>query len=659
MYLRTVDTFKYENLHLRTLPTNKRSKLRYADIICAFDIETTNIDKYDQAVMYIWQFQIGQKWTVTGRTWDEFKTFLSRLSDVIPDNDYIVVYVHNLSFEWSFLKSIIPAEDVFAMSDRKVLRFRSGRFEFRCSYLHSNSSLEKYLERHNVKSKKIKGFDYRKKRYPWTRLTKKEMLYCINDVRGLVQALDAEMKADGDDLYTIPLTATGYIRRRARAAMAGLIQYIRPMLPDLEIFTALRKAFRGGDTHANRYNAGFIIDTRRIGRPANSYDMASAYPGTMLTELFPKKFTRRDPVDFLYYYQKGKACLMYVQLDNVRLHLENWGNPYIPKAKCETISGAAYDNGRVLQADKLTIYCTEIDFEIMAKEYDFDYKIRELWTASKAPLPDKFKDLLMELYRAKTELKGVAGQEYFYDNAKRQFNSSYGMTVQNPCKVNYVYRDGILQPDMDETLEDLMEKYQKHGWLPYQWGVYVTCYCRQRLHRGLWLIDPDDFLYSDTDSIKCLGDYDQAFAQLNEELKDDRYSAVDPAGKRHYIGVYEKDATYLRFITYGAKKYAYEDMDGSLHITVAGVNKKAGAQELGRLENFKKGFKFKKAGGLAALYNDFPDITQVCIQGHVLPITSNVMLKESTYTVGLTDEYDELLNFLQHHDIRSALHYTR
>lgn len=657
MYLRTVQSFKYENLHLQQLKTSGRHKIKYANITCAFDIETTNIDKYQQAIMYIWQFQCGQKWTITGRTWEEFRTFLSRLSAVCPQDCYIVVYVHNLSFEWSFLKSILPVTDVFAMAERKVLRFRSGCFEFRCSMLHSNSSLEKYLERFNVKSQKIKGFDYTKKRYPWTQLSKKEMLYCVNDVRGLVQAVEAEMKKDGDNLYTIPLTSTGYIRRRMKAALGGYRKYIKDMLPDLECFHALRQAFRGGDTHANRYNAGLILDASRLGVPINSYDISSAYPGAMLAGLFPKGFTRRNVSDFEYYYKKGKACLMHVDLHNVKLHTPDWGSPYIPKAKCTSITGGVFDNGRVLEAVQLSMYVTEIDFEIIAHEYDFDYIITELWTASKAPMPDKFKALLLQLYRDKTALKGI--DEYRYDQAKRQFNAAYGCTVQNPCKVNYIFKDGLLKPNEEETLEELIEKYHASGWLPYQWGVYVTCLCRQKLHSALWRIHPSDFVYTDTDSIKVLGDYDEMFNDLNAEYLNPEYSAVDPKGKTHYIGIFEKDASYKRFITYGAKKYAYEDPDGTLHITIAGVNKTKGAAELGRLENFKKHFKFKDAGGLAAVYNDDPDIKSVRIQGHTVRITSNVMLVKSTYTLGITDEYDELLLFLQHHDITSALHYDR
>ena len=653
MYARKCSDFKFKNLHLKELEHKGKHIIKYVSEPAAFDIETTNIDKYRQAIMYIWQFQIGN-WTVYGRTWDEFKEFKKKMEAVLPKECYLVVYVHNLSFEFQFLKSIIDIQDVFAMDDRKVLRIRSGKFEFRCSYIHSNMSLDQFLKKMDVKNKKIKGFNYRKKRYPWTRLTKNELLYCFNDVRGLTQAIKKEMTNDGDNLYTIPLTATGYSRRLAKEALGGYRRYIKDMLPDLEVFHALRKAFRGGNTHANRYNANIILKAAP-GVPIMSYDISSSYPAAMLTGLYPKKFTRKPPDMFDTEYKHGKACLMHIYLQDLKLQDIRYGAPYIPKAKCEHIAGGLYDNGRVLEAKSLDMYITEIDFEIILNEYEFKYDILELWTATKAPLPQKFKDLLMKTYAEKTLLKGQ--DEYLYTKKKNLFNSYYGMMVQNPCKPNYEYADGVLKLK-DESLEDLIEKYQNTGWLPYQWGVYCTCYARQKLEAALQAIPADDLIYLDTDSCKFIGNHDDIFEQLNRQFINEDLKAPDRNGSIHYIGIFEKDAEYKRFKTMGAKKYAYEDETG-LHVTISGVAKKAGAQELKKLENFKEGFIFRKAGGLCSLYNDFPEVAECRIQGHTVKITSNVALFPSTYTLGLTEEYSRLIRYLMNTDISISLHYDR
>ena len=508
----------------------------------------------------------------------------------------------------------------------------------------------------NVKSKKLKGFNYTKKRYPWTKLTRDELQYCVNDVRGLVQAYKAQMKLDNDDLYSIPYTSTGYARRLAKQAIGPYRRYIHDMLPDYDTFEALRKSFRGGNTHANRWNANLIIEASEE-VPILSYDIASSYPAVMLEGLFPRKFTRVDISQFDSAYQNNKACLFRVYLQDVKLRNDLTPVPYLAKAKCEYVRGGEYDNGRILSCDETEMYINEIDWSIILDQYDFKYEILELWTATKSPLPQSFRDLIMHMYEQKTMLKG-SSDTYSYDQYKALINSQYGMMVTNPVKPRYEFIDGELKLK-DDSLEDLIQDYQKHGWLPYQWGCWVTSYARRRLQQAIDLIPPEDFLYCDTDSVKFMGDHSEVFNILNQELYDQRYTAVDPAGREHPIGIYERDAEYKRFKTMGAKKYAYEDMNGQLHITISGVSKRKGPEELKTLDNFREGFIFRKAGGLCSLYNDAPEVGEVTIQGHKLKIISNVALYPSTYTLGLTEEYSRLIRYLSNTDIRSSLHYER
>lgn len=257
----TYDQFDYE--WLDQLPTQKRNKgnqstsqkYYYVDLITAFDIETTYIKEIDQSVMYIWQWQFGSACTVIGRTWQELKCFMRKLQNVLI-KDRLVVFVHNLSYEFQFLSGIFDfaPEDVFAMDKRKILKATlNNTFEFRCSYLQTNMSLRAFCEKMNVPAYKLK-MKYNKRRYWYTDLTDKELAYCINDVRGLVQAIEAEMKRDDDNLYTIPLTSTGYARRDAKHAMRKVSRsFIDRQKPTYEIYKLLREAFRGGNTHASRF----------------------------------------------------------------------------------------------------------------------------------------------------------------------------------------------------------------------------------------------------------------------------------------------------------------------------------------------------------------------------------------------------------------------
>ena len=658
--IRKAEDYDMRNIR-RILPLpfpkgRKKKKIQYIDCVAAFDIESTLIQKYKQSVLYHWQFQI-KNTTVTGRDWQSFRKFYDRLNKNIAEGCYMVVFVHNLSYEFQFLKSIIPVDEVFAMDKRKILYFRSGRLEFRCSYLLTNQSLSRFLKSMNVKDQKVTGFDYSKQRFPWTVMTEDEIHYCINDVKGLTQALIKKMKLDHDNLYTIPRTSTGYSRRLSKQRLSKHIKWIRRILPDLEVFRALRDEFRGGDTHAHRFNSNILIKDVEL----NSYDISSSYPAVMLSEKFPMKFYPAESKYLIQYINYGKACLFHIVFKNIRLKDESFGDPYLSKAKCTNIMDGVYDNGRILSASALRTCLNEIDFSIIYAEYDFDaYIIDKLWIAEKKMLPEEFRDLLKETYEQKTALKGT-GKDYEYNLMKALFNAFYGMMVQNPCKPDFVYdpETGLITEDFEKTEESLIQEYQKTGWLPYQWGVWVTSYARLKLHKGIHCIPPEQFIYADTDSVKCIGDHAAAFDRLNEEYLNEDLSALDAAGNRHYIGIYEHDDEYKSFKTMGAKKYAYIDMNDQLHITISGVNKKLGAEELGSIENFREGFIFRKAGGTESIYNDVPEPAEITIQGHKLQITSNIAIMDSTYTLSLTEEYRRLLNFLNETDIRYSLHYER
>ena len=624
----------FSNSQILKIGKGRKSRYRYNSFVCAFDIETTNLDEICQAIMYIWQFQIDEKVTVIGRTWEEFIEFLEKVVNATKGT--IVVYVHNLSFEWNWLRYLLPVENVFALDNRKILRFNSDRFEFRCSMLHSNMSLKKFLEKMEVEHQKLE-MDYNEKRFPWTELTEEVLDYSVNDVVGLVEAIKKEMERDGDDLYSIPLTSTGYVRRRTKEAISGYIPYFKEQLPNGEVFRFLRMAFRGGNTHANRYNSNIVL------KNVYSYDIASSYPSVLLTEKFPTKFERGNPSEVERYLKMNMAVLMKVRMHDVRLKNNYFGCPYIPIAKCYKLSADRIDdNGRVLSASDIVMYLTEIDLQIIAAEYDFDLVIESCFVSKKRYLPPSFRSMVFGMFKQKTSLKGI--DDYMYMKYKNMINSLYGMCVMNPLRDKYVLKNGILVVDEEETNEKKIADYQKHGWLPYQIGVYCTAYARLKLEMALQKIPYDDFVYADTDSVKFINEHDDVFAELNELFYDEKYTAVDREGNIHAIGIFEYEGMYDEFKTMGAKKYCYTDEKG-LHVTISGVSKKKGAKELESIENFQEGFVFKESGGQEAVYNDEP-YGMYKIDGHEINIIPNLYLRDSTYTLSLTADYRRLLNYI-------------
>ena len=647
-------------------------KRHYIGITTAFDIETTLIDSVEQSVMYIWQWQFGEDYTVIGRTWDEFLDLQKRIKAVLPEDRWLVVYVHNLSYEFQFLKGIYSfyPDDVFAVASRKVVKADMwGCFEFRCSYKLTNMSLKQFTSKMMVEHQKLSGeeFDYGVKRYPWTELSDEELEYCINDVLGLVEAVNALMARDGDTLQTIPLTSTGYVRRNAKRALKdGSVHhnFVYSILPDIETYRALREAFRGGNTHANRYYAGDIVEN------VHSADRSSSYPAVMCNCEFPMSaFTPILPKDLNPDYisrcitVRHKALLLRIGIKNLRLRDPFWGCPYLSKDKCRNIHKAVdtEDNGRILEAEYLETTITDIDLKIIMEEYKGEIIFLQGWYASYKKLPQALINEVIKYYKDKTELKGVKGQEIFYDKAKALLNSLYGMMAQDPVKHNLIFKQvGDWEEDSSLTDEEILGKSNQRAFLAYQWGVWVTAHSRDALERGIRLVhdtEGADFIYCDTDSVKYTGSVDWTgynADRVAECIESGSY-ATDPSGVTHYMGVFEtedlKDTgyTYRYFKTLGAKKYAYMERDGEgVHCTIAGVNKKKGGKELdkhGGLSAFAEGFVFREAGGTQAVYNDTPQMDHVDIEGRSLPVTANVAILPSEYTLGITGEYERIIKY--------------
>ncbi|MBO5507391.1 MAG: hypothetical protein J6A00_06475 [Bacteroides sp.] len=642
---------------------NQRTRKRreYIDLVCAFDIETSYIEELDANILYIWQFQVDEIVTVYGRTWEQFIDFVEKLSNSVGER-FLVVYIHNASYEWQFLRSLFDFKesDVFLLAPRRVLKFDlHGNIECRCSYRQTNMSLSQFTNKMGVEAAKLSGedFDYDAVRYPWTELTPAQMQYCVNDVKGLVQAIKKEMQIDGDTLYTIPLTSTGYVRRDMKEALRPKFLTIRDLKPSYVTYTLLREAFRGGNTHANRYASGYIFEN------VKSYDRASSYPDVQMNCLFPMTPFRtvHDTVTYdqlmnHYIGKRGYAVLARVGFKNVKLKDKFCPCPYIPRDKVRNIEHETrdihYDNGRIISAKYFEMTVTDIDLKIIESQYDFDGTVLFMQFAHYGVLPVELKDTIRGYFENKTKLKGDEENKIYYDKAKALLNSIYGCSAQDPAKLQYVYTDHDYKVSDKKTPAQLLA--DSNTVMPYQWGVWTTAHARNELQKAIDLVG-HDFIYADTDSVKFNGEHD--FTELNNYYKERSLSngayADDRNGKRHYMGVFEYECKYQRFMTMGAKLYAYE-LDDKLAITIAGVPKKQGAEELKRrggldalalaLDEDLGGGKFTFHDGVTVTkYND--DITPFYykVDGKKLLATSNLTIRPNAHEIGPTSEYASLI----------------
>ncbi len=607
--------------------------------IYSLDIETTSLFEMDDgsyqcfdsrrppayyagrdkiAIPYIWMFGVNDR-VYYGRDFRQ----LSRVFELIRSDKLNYVFVHNLSFEFQFLRDLLEGKDIermICLAVRHPIAFTVPAYniQFRCTYKLTNMTLAKAAETYTDIRKLEGGLDYNKVRTPRTDMTELELSYCEYDILTLHKIV-AYFKKKYKRLAWIPYTATGEIRKeyRSRTTFSHRL-WIAEHTPSDYIYLLCVKAFQGGMTHGN------ALFVNRILKNILSYDIASSYPYVMLTGKYPMgDFRRVDPERANKLNRDGWAVLYHVRFKGVKAAKLN---KYILNSKIMTGTGLYSDNGRLVKADTIEMILTDIDFDIITKSA---YHVKEIeyiecYAAVKGYLPTSLRKYIIELYQKKTTLRGVAGKEEDYMNSKRSINGLFGCTVTNILKAGCTYdKDEWKAPELSiDYIHDKLEGVRggKSNCFLYPWGVWITAYARARLWACISQLD-DIVVYYDTDSIKCVEDprvmavvaaeNDKVYATLKECADDlniqvETFSPKQPSGKACTIGIWDFEEKYDEFITCGAKRYAYKDSTGT-HVTVSGVNKKTGYKALhDDLSLFTDGlvFDYETAGKLTSVYND-------------------------------------------------------
>ena len=652
------------------IKNKKRSnKGEYLSIFATFDIETSTFEYGVKAsgeanyisIMYQWQMALSSNFVVFGRTWDDFVLFINKLKKHfnLTKNKKMVVYVHNLSFEYQFLKDIIRFDDIFATAPHKVIKAINDCFEYRCSYILSNMSLNKFLANENTLLQKgVDDLDYKVFRDSATILTPLENGYCYNDVAGLYEALEIKMKSENDTLLTIPLTSTGYVRRDVRKACCVNKYYHKKYIEEMAIdeyhYKLLKEAFRGGNTASNVKYVNKIVNN------VISYDFSSSYPARMLVDYYPMskwKVVLIDNKAVFEHYLRDYCVLMRVAFEDFRIK-ENVAIPYVAISKSIVPYGEQKDvyNGRVVSASYIQMTITEIDLEIIRKQYNFKSLTlvdNVISVAKRGLLPLELRQKVREYFVNKTQLKGV--DYYFYMKNKALLNAIYGMCVTDICFKHYEEKNGVWREIEDKTLTECLDDYYNDykSFLQYSWGVWITCHARKGLQDMIDLFN-DYTLYVDTDSVKVQMSQEKAeklINSLNEkwlsraEKSEVSLKATDKKGVEHCLGVAEFDGKYKHFKTLGAKKYAYIEEDNSLHITIAGVPKEDGAEYLKKygLKAFSKGFVFENIKN-ALQYNE--GLGVISYNGKKYNISSNIAIYSVDYTTDFTFDIENILSII-------------
>ena len=601
----------------------------YYNLAMSFDIETSSFyedkngviytnDDYrklkntvkadKKAIMYIWQFAIEEN-VIIGRTWNDFLYFCKKLYDFLNLKErYIVVYVHNLSYEFQFICKWFNWIDIFADSERKPIKATTDtHFIFKCSYRLSGYSLEvlaNNLKSHNIK-KMVGDLDYNLIRNSKTPISKEELKYCENDVLIVTSYIDEQINEFGN-IEKIPLTQTGKVRRYVRKQCFQNKEYqyfIKELTIEKPEYMLLKNAFMGGFTHCN------AMYTNKICQNVTSYDFTSSYPTVLISEKYPmskgKEVYITTEIELLNLI-KNYCVLVDLQFTNIKTSFMY--EQIISYSKCRNVKNPLINNGRIVQADTLTISCTDVDFLNIKDFYKWDsMKIGLCYIYKKDYLPKEFIKTILHLYKSKTELKGVDGKEVEYLHSKELLNSLYGMCVTSIVHdtVNF---NGAEWTTENGNLDEELKNYNKdkNRFLFYHWGVWCTAYARNNLYTGIKECK-DDYIYSDTDSIKIFNadKHKMYFQKYNEWIVQklekclkyhniplDYISPKTIKGETKTLGIWDFDGFYTDFKTLGAKRYIYRK-DDKISITVCGLSKKSGKEFI---ENQQKPFLFFNDG---------------------------------------------------------------
>ena len=507
-------------------------------------------------------------------------------------------------FEW---------EKVFAVDLRKpVYAVTTNGIEFRDTLILSGYKLEtvgKNLHTYKV-AKMVGDLDYKKIRNSETKLTEKEIGYCINDVKVVMAYLQECIDSEGS-IANIPLTKTGYIRRFVRDACFGndikeknykrndYMSLMQNLTIEPEEYKQLKRAFCGGFTHASPFYSGNVC------KDVMSMDLTSSYPTQLCLPKFPMSKGQKHIIENKEDFEnslKLYCCLFDLELENVESKFMY--DAYISRSRCIKCENPTISNGRVVSADRILITVTEQDFNIIKNVYTWtDIRVGNMIRYQRGYLPRDFVRSVLELYKSKTELKGLQGDDengvpysVTYLARKEMLNACYGMTVTDIVRSDIEYTDEWIQSE--PVLNDAIEKYNnsKNRFLFYPWGVWTTACARTAVWSAIFNLK-DDYIYCDTDSVKFKNPekhkeyFDKYNRIITEQITktcehfgfpDEYVHPKNNKGKEKQLGVWDFDGLYTEFKTLGAKRYLLKYADdsrngddaGQYSLTVSGLNKK-------------------------------------------------------------------------------------
>lgn len=565
------------------------------------DIETSKELKYDEKLKKDLPYKVWLSYGVCKlvnikgkvvsklrfRKWEELKRYFDWIKSTMKKK--ILCFIHNLSYEFDFIiKNISKPKKFLCNSSHNVIcaDLEEYNIQLRCTYQLSKLSLAKLGEIYGIP--KLED-DYCNI-YPHEEVSEQKWEYCERDNDILIPYILDEISKYKLLCY-IPYTSTGKVRTELKNLIKDEVEKDWDIMPPNDCFNALDKTFRGAITMSNPRFTNKLINAKM-----KSFDEKSKYPSIMLCKEFPYTI-RKETVFNNETYKKYKFWLGRVIING--LHTK-YDFGCLSVFNCEYIE--LYDselfNGKILHTHKLELYISNVDLDIINTVYKYSsIEFVEFYPCEKyGRLPNCFIELIKTFAKNKTEIGiklkqiektyGENSEEFReinkqYMEAKAKLNSIYGMMVQKLTQPEYIIDENFLWHEVEKEYKYIEGKHLNRNFL---YGIYITAYSRYDLVRNIVHNCPNNFVYCDTDSIKYI-DIGKPFEDLNDDIPEYLQEFEYLRG----FNKFEEEIPYEKFITYGAKKYAYI-RNGEFSFTVAGLPKRT---EVKGFEDFYLGKKFE------------------------------------------------------------------
>lgn len=490
---------------------------------------------------------------------DEFLDKLEALTRCVKKRKRnLLIYVFNLSFEWSFLlpvllrhnfrwKEDIDKKDSFVYSsitnvtatnvwDAKIkFHMSSGFVEFRDIGKIFPGSLRDVAKSFSLPTQKG-DIDYRKDRTAKDYVvTDEEKIYCFKDCRIIVDILQ---RLKDDKAFWKSLSAGSYSMNKMIEETYGKawkpMGLFRQQYPELDAETneILRKGASGGITYATP-----SFQYRRINENVLHIDAHQMHPFQMVTKLFPfgtpEAFQGEPP------WGRIALCHVRISYSGVKLH--------------EIISMIGVDFCKDYE-----IYLWDFEIEVCKKCYiDFEVK----YIDGLSFMAKRFRGWRYVLGNYKKRMKAKKeGDAFGITYYKLLNNSCYGKFLEKPHPItfkNIINEDGVITSEKIEKTD--VKPNARYTYIGL--GACIPAYSRCYLLETALTISPSgkSIVYFDTDSIFFLD---------NEETREG-IKKIKIGGD---IGDWDYEPTLIKSEFSAPKRYKGIAEDGKMIVHMAGIN---------------------------------------------------------------------------------------